>query len=66
MGVIKWFVDGSHNTHLYYKGHGGTMMIMGCGAISSYSWIIKVKTRSSTETELVSVDAYMPDVLWSL
>ena len=41
-------------------------MVMGCGAISSYSRRIKVNTRSSTETELVSVDAYMPEVLWSL
>ena len=42
------------------------MMEMGCGAISSYSRRIKVNTRSSTETKLVSVDAYMPEVLWSL
>ena len=66
MGVIKWFVDGSHNTHWDCKGHGGAMMVMGYGAISSYSRRIKVNTRSSTETKLVSVDAYMPEVLWSL
>ena len=42
------------------------MMLMGCGAISSYSRRIKVNTRISTETELVSVDAYIPEVLWSL
>ena len=42
------------------------MMVMGCGAISSYSRKIKVNTRSSTDSELVSVDAYMPEVLWSL
>ena len=66
MGVIKWFVDGYHNTHWGCKGHGGAMMVMGCGAISSYSRGIKVNTRSSTETELVSVYAYMPEVLWSL
>ena len=35
MGVLKWFVDGSHNTHWDCKGHGGDMMVMGCGAISS-------------------------------
>ena len=66
MGVIKLFINGSHNTHWDCKGHGGAMMVMGCGAISSYSRRIKVKTRSSTETKLVSVDAYMPEVLWSL
>ena len=62
MGVIKWFIDGSHNTHWDCKGHVGTMMVMGCGAISSYPQRIKVNTRSSTETKLVSVDAYMPEV----
>ena len=48
------------------KVHGVAMMVMVCGAISSYSRRIKVNTRSSTETELVSVNAYMPEVLWSL
>ena len=42
------------------------MVVMGWGAISSYFRKIKVNTRSSTETELVLVDAYMPEVLWSL
>ena len=66
MGVIKWFIDGLHNTHWYCKEHGGAMMVMGCGAISSYSRRIKVNTRSSTETKLVLVHAYIPEVLWSL
>ena len=42
------------------------MMVMGCGDISSYSRRIKVNTRISTETELLSVDTYIPEVLWSL
>ena len=66
MGVIKWFIDGSHNTHWDCKVHGGGIVVMGWGAISSYSRKIEVNTRSSTDTKLVSVDAYMPEVLWSL
>ena len=66
MGVIKWFIDGSHHTHWDCKGHSGAMMVMGWGAISSYYQKIKVNTRSSTETELLSVDADTPEVLWSL
>ena len=66
MGVIKWFIDGSHNTNWDCKGHDGAMMVIGWGAISSYSRKIKVNTSSSTETELVLVNAYMPEVLWSL
>ena len=46
MAGIKWFIDGSLNTHWECKGHGGGMMVMGCGAISSYSRRIKVNTRS--------------------
>ena len=30
MGVIEWFIDGSHNTHWECKGYGGAMMVMGC------------------------------------
>ena len=41
-------------------------MVMGCGAISSYSRRIKVNTRSSNKIKLVSIDTYMPEVLWYL
>ena len=27
MGIIKWFIDGSQNTHWECKGHGGAMMV---------------------------------------
>jgi hypothetical protein len=36
------------------------------GAMSSYSRKVKLGTRSSTETELVTTDMYMPEMLWSL
>jgi hypothetical protein len=39
---------------------------MGKGATSSYSRKVKRNTRSSTEMELVVLDMYMPEVLWSL
>jgi hypothetical protein len=42
------------------------MFTMGEGALSSYSRKVKVNTRSSTETELVGADMYMPEMLWSL
>ena len=66
LGVIKRYVDGSHNVHWDCKGHGGAMFTMGKGAISSYSRKVKLNTRSSTETELVAADMYMPDMLWTL
>jgi hypothetical protein len=66
LGVLKWFVDRSHNVHWDCKGHGGAMFTMGKGATSSYSRKVKLNTRSSTETELVTVDMYMPEMLWTL
>ena len=65
-GKFSSSIDVLNNTHWYCKGNGGVMMIIGCGAISSYSRRIKVNTRSSTETELVLVYAYMTELLWYL
>ena len=66
LGILKWYVVGSHNTHWDCKGHGGAMVTMGKGATSSYSQKVKLNTRSSTETELVVSDMYMSEMLWSL
>ena len=66
LGVLKWFVDGSHNVHWDCKGHGGAMFTLGKGAATSYSQKIKLNTRSSTKTELVAADMYMPEMLWTL
>jgi hypothetical protein len=66
MAVLKWYVDGSHNVHWDCKGHGGAVFLMGRGATSSYSRKLKLNTRSSTETELVTADMFMPEMLWSL
>jgi hypothetical protein len=37
LGLLKWFVDTSHNTHWDCTGHGGAMFTMGRGAATSYS-----------------------------
>ena len=42
------------------------MFTLGKGAMSSYSREVKLSTRSSTETELVMTDVYMPEMLCSL
>ena len=66
LGVLKWFVDRSHNMHWDCKEHGGAMFTMGKGATLSYSKKLKLNTRSLTETELVAADMYMPEMLWTL
>ncbi len=64
--MLKWYVDGSHNMHWDCKGHGGAMFTLGKGATSSYSRKVKLASRSSTETELITADMYMPEMLWLL
>jgi hypothetical protein len=66
LGVLKWYVDGSHNVHWDCRGHGGAMFTMGKGAALSYSRKLRLNTRSLTETELVAADMYMPKMLWTL
>ncbi len=66
LGVLKWFVDGSHKVHWDCKGHRGAMFTMGKGAISSYSRKLNLNWGSSTETELVAADMYTPEMLWTL
>ncbi len=56
-------VDGSHNVHWDYRGHGGVVFILEKGATSNYSRKVKVNMRSSTETRLLVVDMFMPEML---
>ena len=63
LGVLKWYVDGSHNAHWDCRGHGGAVFTLGRGATMSYSRKLKLNTRSSTETELVRADIFMPEML---
>ena len=46
------------------KSHSGAMMSMGQGAEISGSKKQKLNTKSSTESELVGVDDYMPMIIW--
>jgi hypothetical protein len=66
MGMLKWYVDGSHNVHWDCKGHGGAVFTLGKGATSSYSRKLKLNIRSSTETELLTADMHMLETIWSL
>ncbi len=60
------YIDRSHNVHWDCRGHAGALLHMGQGAAVSYSRKIKMNTRSSTKTELVGADMYMPKMLWLL
>ena len=45
-GIIRWFVDASYAVHNDYKGHTGTLMILGQGAIASFYHKEKLNTKS--------------------
>ncbi len=66
LGILKWYMDRSHNINWdSCKGHAGAIFTLGQGAIMSYLRKVKLDTQSSTKTELVGVDMYMPEMLWS-
>ena len=58
LGMLKWYVDDSHNVHADCHGHGGVVFTLRMGATTSYSKKVKLKTRSST--------GYVPKMLWLL
>ena len=62
---MKWHVNGSHLAHPDVKGHTGASLTFGTGMVHSKSTKQKMNTRSSAETELVSVDDCMPQTLWT-
>jgi hypothetical protein len=66
LGLLKWYVDGSHNVHWDCRGHGGAVFTLGKGAMNSYLRKVKLNTRGSMKMELVTADMYMPEMLWSL
>ena len=63
--IPKWWVDGSHATHPDMRGHSGGCMSLGQGMPINTSTKQKLNTRSSTETELVAADDFMPILLWT-
>ena len=54
-----------HNIHPDYRGHIRAKMSLGKGAVASYLRKHKLNTKSSTESEIVSVDQVMPEVCWT-
>jgi hypothetical protein len=63
--IINWWVDGSFPVHPKMCGHtcGGLSLGLGFPIVTSTKQ--KLNTRSSTETELVSVDDCMPAICWT-
>ena len=63
--MLKWYVYGSYGVHPNMRGHSGGGLSTGTGFPISYSTKEKLNTRSSTESEIVGVDDFMPSILWT-
>jgi hypothetical protein len=63
--TIKWHVDASFVVHMHFRSHTGATLPLGMGTICAISTKQKINTRSSTESELVSVDDVVSKNLWT-
>ena len=64
-GVLKCYVNGLYGVHPNMRGHleGGISTGTGFPILSSTKQ--KLNTRSSTESEIVGVDDFMPSIIWT-
>jgi hypothetical protein len=63
-GIPKWWIDASYAVHPNMSGHSGGGLSLGQGFTIVSSTKQKLNTRSSTDTELVGVDNFMPEICW--
>ena len=63
--ILKWYIDASYGIHKDMKSHTGAALTMGTGTVYNGSTKQKLNVRSSTEAELVGVDDYIAQVLWT-
>jgi hypothetical protein len=64
-GVLKWWVDASFAVHPNLRGHSDVGLSMGRGFPITCSTKQKINTCSSTESELVGADDFMPAICWT-
>ena len=64
--VIKWWVDASFAVHPDCRGHSGGIMSFGGGAVISGSRKQKLNGKSSTDNEIIGVDDFMGQILYTL
>ena len=66
LAMLLSFVDVSFGTHPDMKSHTGGATTFGRGVMMTKSTKQKLNTRSTTESEVVGVSDYMPDIIWLL
>jgi hypothetical protein len=63
--ILKWWVDASFAVHPNMRGHSGGGLSLGRGFPTMGSYKHKLNTRSSTESEVVGADDFMPAICWT-
>jgi hypothetical protein len=58
------YADSSHLLHQDARGHGGIILSLGSGPIMTKSYKLRLNTRSSTESELVVLEASTSYAKW--
>jgi hypothetical protein len=61
--IIAWHLNAAFDVHIDLKSHTGAIIMLGSGAIQSVSTKQKVNARSSTESELISINDVISKVL---
>ena len=64
-GILKWWVDALFAVHPNMRGNSSGGLSLGRGFPIVSSTKQKLNTRSSTETELVGDDDFMPAIYWT-
>jgi hypothetical protein len=62
--AVHWYVDGSQQVHDDYRGQTGSLVTFVKGAVASSSNKMKCNTKSSMETELISLVDKLTDIIW--
>jgi hypothetical protein len=62
---MKWYVGASFAVHPNMRGHSGGGLTLGQGFPLVSSMKQKLNTRSSTETEVVGADDFIPAICWT-
>jgi hypothetical protein len=63
--ILNWWVDAYVAVHPNMRGHSGGGLFLGRGFSVVSSTNQKLNTRSSTETEIVGADDFMPAICWN-
>jgi hypothetical protein len=64
-GILKWWVDSAFAVHPNMRGHSGGGISLGRGFPIVSLTKQKLNTRSSTESEIVGAEDFMPLICWT-